>query len=55
MLCFVLQLIPDDYEYSTVNGDAFVSLDATTQVCNGVINILQAGALHCQSINLFKL
>lgn len=25
-------LIPDDYEYSTVNGDAFVSLDATTQV-----------------------
>lgn len=30
-----LQLIPDDFEYSSVNGDAFVSTDATTQIKEG--------------------
>eukprot|EP00879_Flechtneria_rotunda_P004318 GHRR01004568.1.p1 GENE.GHRR01004568.1~~GHRR01004568.1.p1 ORF type:complete len:176 (+),score=45.46 GHRR01004568.1:873-1400(+) len=25
-------LIPEDYEYTSVNGDAFVSVDATTQI-----------------------
>jgi hypothetical protein len=29
------QLIPDDYEYSSVNGDAFVSTDATSQIKEG--------------------
>ncbi|WIA22333.1 hypothetical protein OEZ85_004647 [Tetradesmus obliquus] len=28
-------LIPDDFEYSTVNGDAFLSLDATSQIKEG--------------------
>jgi hypothetical protein len=28
-------LIPDDFEYSSVNGDAFVSTDATTQIKEG--------------------
>lgn len=28
-------LIPDDYEYSSVNGDAFVSTDATSQIKEG--------------------
>lgn len=31
----VQQLIPDDYEYSSVNGDAFVSTDATSQIKEG--------------------
>jgi hypothetical protein len=34
-IAFALQLIPDDFEYSTVNGDAFLSMDATTQVRKG--------------------
>lgn len=30
-----VQLIPEEYEYSSVNGDAFVSLDATAQIKEG--------------------
>eukprot|EP00775_Hariotina_reticulata_P002016 gene2016-2338_t len=31
----VNKLIPEEYEYSSVNGDAFVSLDASTQIKEG--------------------
>jgi hypothetical protein len=30
-----MQLIPEEYEYNSVNGDAFVSTDATTQIKEG--------------------
>jgi hypothetical protein len=30
-----MQLIPEDFEYSSMNGDAFVSTDATSQIKEG--------------------
>jgi len=30
-----LQLIPEEYEYSSDNGDSFVAVDATTQIKEG--------------------
>jgi DNA-directed RNA polymerase subunit E'/Rpb7 len=30
-----MQLIPEDFEYSSMNGDAFVSQDATSQIKEG--------------------
>jgi DNA-directed RNA polymerase subunit E'/Rpb7 len=30
-----MQLIPEEYEYSSANGDAFVSMDATSSLKEG--------------------
>jgi hypothetical protein len=51
----LLQLIPDDFEYSAVNGDAFVSTDATTQIKEGTEVRIKIVGVRADPLDMVRL